>query len=106
MCSRYAGETSSYDVPTVLTKRLADLRRKSQQVLRSTEVPHHEQTASAQVFAKLPCRPDRRRSVQRRKGMAGQSYRKLARLDCGAHAAEQHADAAATAATDAGAVMI
>jgi hypothetical protein len=53
-----------HDVPTVLTKRLADLRRKSQQVLRSPEIPHHEQTAPSQVLAQFPRRPDRRRPVQ------------------------------------------
>jgi calcium binding protein 39 len=49
---------------TVLTKHLTDLRRKPQQILRSPEIPHHEQTAPAQVPAKFPRRPNRRRPIQ------------------------------------------
>ena len=62
-----------------------DLRRQPQQILRSAKVPHHEQAAPAEIPPQFPGRPHRRRSVQRREGLARQSHWKLARLDRGSH---------------------
>ena len=83
-----------------------DLRRQPQQILRSPEIPHHEQAAPPQIPAQLPRRPNRRRPIQRRESMAGEGDRQLARHDCSAHTSEQHANAATTAGTDAGPVLM
>lgn len=80
---------SSPPIPTSspLTPLLTDLRRQPQQILRSAEVPHHEQAAAPQIPAQLPCRPHRRRPVQRREGLARESHREPAGFDRRAHAA-------------------